>query len=136
MNNLYRIFNTNSNSKEEGEIIMKKLSVKMLLILFVLVAVLFVATNTVKATSGAVNPLQVQSGTGTTTSGTLTTTPTPTPSTTTTPTPTTNTQTSAYQNNTNLPKTGDAEDFAIMLFIGVCAVVSVFAYRKYKNFNV
>lgn len=115
---------------------MKKSSLKILLILFALIMVVSVASTKVYASS-PVSPIQVTSPTTSSTAtpsqaATLTTTPTPTPST----TPTTNTQSSTYQNDTNLPKTGDAEDFAIMLFVVACVVVAVIAYRKYKNFNI
>lgn len=52
--------------------------------------------------------------------------PTTTPPTTTPSTPST---------EEKLPQTGDASDYAIFLLIGLFAVVSIYAYRKAKNYN-
>ncbi len=115
---------------------MKKLSVKKLLIVIALIAMVAVIGTKVQATGGAVNPLlNIQgSGTANTTTNT-TTTNTATTNTTTTNTVKTNTAGSNYQ-NTNLPQTGDASDYAIFLFIAVCIVVAIYAYRKYRNYNI
>ena len=42
---------------------------------------------------------------------------------------------STYQ-NTTLPQTGDASDYAIFAVIAVSAVVAVYAYRKVRNYNI
>lgn len=34
-----------------------------------------------------------------------------------------------------LPQTGDASDYAIFLLIGLFAVISIYAYRKVKDYN-
>ena len=49
--------------------------------------------------------------------------------------PTTNTTGSTYQ-NTALPQTGDASDYAIFMLILVAAVVAVYAYKKVKEYNI
>ncbi|MBP3255783.1 MAG: InlB B-repeat-containing protein [Clostridia bacterium] len=55
-------------------------------------------------------------------------TPTPTPTPTPAATPTTN-------QDSSLPQTGDASDYAIFALIGLCAVVSVVAFVKAKKYN-
>lgn len=58
-------------------------------------------------------------------------TPTPTPTPNPTPAP-------AVNNNiddSSLPQTGDASDYAIFALIGLCAVVSVVAFVKTKKYN-
>ena len=60
-----------------------------------------------------------------TTSAAVTPTPTTTP--TTTPAKTTD--------DSSLPQTGDASDYAIFALIGVCAVVSIVAFVKTKKYN-
>lgn len=54
------------------------------------------------------------------------------------PAPTTNVETpatNADQNQNTLPQTGDASDYAIFLLIGVCVVVSIYAYKKVREYN-
>ena len=52
------------------------------------------------------------------------------------PAPTTNVETPVTNTNQNtLPQTGDASDYAIFLLIGVCVVVSVYAYKKVREYN-
>lgn len=109
---------------------MKKLSVKKLLVLFTLFVVVVMFATRVEAT-GVINPLNLQNG-GTTTNTVTTNTTT---TNTTTNTVTTNTVGSTYQ-GTNLPQTGDASDYAIFLFITVCVIVAVYAYRRYKTYNI
>lgn len=119
---------------------MKKLSVKKLLVLFTLIAIVCMFVTTVKA-SGPINLLHptttnTQGGTTTNTqTPPLTTTNTQTPGSLTTNTLTTNTTPSTSEGS-NLPKTGDASDYIIFLFITVCVVVAIYAFRKYKNFNI
>ncbi len=38
--------------------------------------------------------------------------------------------------NSNLPQTGDASDYAIFMLIIVSIVVAVYAYRKVKEYNI
>ena len=113
-------------------------SVKKLLIIVTLVIMLAVIASNVQAT--IVNPLNIQGFGGTTTTNTTTTNTTTTNTNTTTTNTvrvntTTNTNT-AVNNNTNLPQTGDASDYAIFLFIAVCSVVGIYAYRNYRNYNI
>lgn len=113
---------------------MKNKSIKIILIIVTLVIAVSLLTTTVKATG---NPLNIQGlvpGTNQNGSGTVNVTQNTNTQQTTNTTPV-NTQGSTYQ-NTNLPQTGDASDYVIFLFIAVCAVVAVFAYRKYRNYNI
>lgn len=50
--------------------------------------------------------------------------------------PTTNTTGSTYQNETTLPQTGDASDYAIFMLIVVATVVAIYAYKKVREYNV
>ena len=49
---------------------------------------------------------------------------------------TTNTTGSTYQNNTSLPQTGDASDYAIFAVIAVAVVVAIYAYKKVRDYNI
>lgn len=115
---------------------MRKSSVKKLLVTLTLIAIMTIMVTSVNATS---NPLIVQQP-GTTTANTTTNTTTTNRTTTNTTTNTvranTTTNTVSNYQNTNLPQTGDASDYIIFLFIAVCIVVAVYAYRKYKNYNI
>lgn len=113
---------------------MKRKSIKIILVIVTLVIAATLLTTTVKATG---NPLNIQlPGSNQGGSGTVNVTQNPnnqgTQKTNTAPV---NTQGSTYQNK-NLPQTGDASDYVIFLFIAVCAVVAVFAYKKYRNYNI
>lgn len=46
-----------------------------------------------------------------------------------------NTTGSTYE-NTTLPQTGDASDYAIFMLIVVAGVVAVYTYRKVKEYNI
>lgn len=113
---------------------MKKTSIKKILVIITLIIAVSLLTTTVKATG---NPLNIQGlvpGTNQGSSGTVNVTQNPSTQETANKAPV-NTQGSTYQNS-NLPQTGDASDYVIFLFIAVCAVVAVFAYRKYRNYNI
>lgn len=84
------------------------------------------ATTTTPTTTPATTPA--------TTTPTTTTTPTQTISTTPENNQTTNSINDAT--NQNIPKTGVAEDYMIGGIAVVAIVVSVFAFRKFKNYNV
>lgn len=116
---------------------MRKLSVKKLLVLFTLIAIVCMFVTTVEATSpiNLLHPTTPTTNTQTTNTQTPPTTNTQTTNTLRTNTLTTNTVTSGNQNS-NLPKTGDASDYIIFLFIAVCAVVAIYAFKKYKNYNI
>lgn len=111
---------------------MKKISVKKLLVLFTLIAIMCMFATSVKAT-GPINLLHPT--TPTTNTQTTNTQTTPTTNNIKTNTVTTNTIMGGNQNS-NLPQTGDASDYVIFLFIAVCAVVAIYAFRKYKNYNI
>ncbi|MCI8346024.1 MAG: LPXTG cell wall anchor domain-containing protein [Clostridia bacterium] len=127
---------------------MEKLSVKKLLVLFTLIAIVCMFVTTVKA-SGPINLLHpptttntqggtttnTQGGTTTNTQTPITTTNTQRPGSLTTNTLTTNT-TPTTNEGSNLPKTGDASDYIIFLIIAVSVVVAIYAFRKYKYFNI
>lgn len=54
------------------------------------------------------------------------------------PTTTTNTTTntiSNYTNNTSLPQTGDASDYAIFMLIAVAILIAVYAYKKSRDYK-
>ena len=117
---------------------MKKLSLrKEILLVVAIIAITFALSTSVFATANA--PIQIPTiNVNTTTENTTTNTTenvTPTNTTTVVPTTTTNTETSTYQ-NTTLPQTGDASDYAIFALIGLCVVVAVVAYRKARNYNI
>ena len=114
---------------------MKKISVKKLLVLFTLVTIVCMFATSVKAT-GPINLLHpTQPTTNTQTTNTQNTPTTPTTNTIKTNTVTTNTTPGGNQNS-NLPQTGDASDYVIFLFIAVCTVVAIYAFKKYKNYNI
>ena len=118
---------------------MRKSNVKKLSITLTLVAMLLVVATNVQAT--IVNPLNIQGLGGNTTSNTTTNTTTNTiknPVNPVTNTVKVNTMANTVVNNQNenLPQTGDASDYAIFLFIAVCAVVGIYAYRNYRNYNI
>lgn len=117
---------------------MNKSSVKKLLVAITLIAVVAIFATNVQAT-GIVNPLNIQ---GTTTNTTTNTTTTNTltsntvkGNTTTNTTANTTTNTVSNYQNSNLPQTGDASDYALFLIIAVGIVVAIFAYRKIKYYN-
>lgn len=114
---------------------MKKLSLKRMLVLITLFAVLTMVSTSVNAT-GAINPLNIQ-GTSTNTENTTTNSVTNITTNTTgnTITNTTTNTVSNYQ-NTNLPQTGDASDYILFLIIAVCLVVAIYAYKQYRNYNI
>lgn len=51
------------------------------------------------------------------------------------PTPSTPSTPSTPTEEEKLPQTGDASDYAIFLLIGLFTVVSIYAYRKVKDYN-
>lgn len=114
---------------------MKKISVKKeMLVILIAVIMLFAIGTTVKATG---NPIQIPVTNAQTQTPAPTQTPTtPNTNTTTNTTiaPTTNTV-SNYQ-NTALPQTGDASDYAIFLVIVLVAAIAVYAYKKVRDYNI
>lgn len=119
---------------------MKKLSVKkQILVILVAIATIFVISTAVYATGTQDNPIQIPDITTPSTTDTNTTTNTTNVVENTTVAPTTNTTTnttvSNYQ-NTSLPQTGDASDYAIFLIIVLAAVIAVYAYKKVRDYNI
>ena len=122
---------------------MKKLSLRKEILLVVAVLVVtFALSTSVFATS--TTPVQIPvinanttTDTTNTTTNTVenTTTNTPTVIPTTTNTATTNTSGSTYE-NTTLPQTGDASDYAIFAVIGLCVIIAIVAFRKARNYNI
>jgi LPXTG-motif cell wall-anchored protein len=115
---------------------MKKLSVRKLFIILAILATITLLSTAVHATGGIINPIEIN---GTSTNTTSTTVNTTTGTTVTTNTITTNSvtvNTTTTTTNSDLPKTGDASDYVIFLFIAVCLVVSIVAYRKFRNYNI
>lgn len=122
---------------------MKRISVKkeVLVIMMIVVALLTICSK-VFATGTQTGPIQIPTiNTGTepstdpTTNAEAPTTPTQPVANTLQP-GATNTTGSNYQNNTSLPQTGDASDYAIFLLIVVAIVIAVYAYRKVKEYNI
>ena len=122
---------------------MKKMSVKkeILTIILIIVAILAVGSK-VFATGTSDSPIQIPTINTNTNSVDTTTTNVVANETTNVvaPTtnviaPTTNTTGSTYQ-NTALPQTGDASDYAIFMLIVVAAIVAVYAYKKVRDYNI
>lgn len=121
---------------------MKKELTKKIIMIMMIVMLLVLATSQVFATG---SPIQIP-GLGTdanATTNTITNTAanTQTPVINTqTPTITTNTVTntagSTYTNNTNLPQTGDASDYAIFALIIVFGVFAVYTFKKVRDYNI
>lgn len=121
---------------------MKKMSVKKEILTIALIIVGFLAIGSqVLATGTSDSPIQIPAINTTTnvvdtntTVNEVTTVNVVTP-TTNVVTPTTNTTGSTYE-NTTLPQTGDASDYAIFMLILVAAVIAVYAYKKVREYNV
>ena len=114
---------------------MRKMSIKkeILVIMMVVLMLLTVSTKVLATGTGGPISINIVAPTTNTTTETNTTT---TNTTTNIVTPaTTNTTTSNYQ-NTTLPQTGDASDYAIFLLIAVAIIVAVYAYKKVRDYNI
>jgi len=100
---------------------MKNLKVKkMIIVLFV--AIVMVTISTEALATELVNPINIL------TNSQITETPAPQ---TNVVAPITNTE----GTDTKLPQTGDASDYAIFLAIALFIVVSIYAYKKVKEYN-
>lgn len=119
---------------------MKKFSMKneMLIVIMIIVAMLTISTA-VFATGTADKPFDIQgiiSAPGTVNEEQTPVVPEQTPVIPEqTPAPSGNTTGSNYQ-NTALPQTGDASDYAIFGLIVVAVVIAVYAYRKVRDYNI
>ncbi len=116
---------------------MKKMSVKKVLVTIMVLVALFMVSSKVLATGTSDGPIGINIQANPTTTNTETNTTTnevtqPTINTAATPT---NTQGSTYQ-NTALPQTGDASDYAIFMLIVVAIVVAIYAYKKVREYNI
>lgn len=120
---------------------MKKVSVKkeILTITLIMVAILVIGSQ-VFATGASDNPIQIPVINTTTnavdTNKQVNETANVVAPTTNIVAPTTNTTGSTYQNETKLPQTGDASDYAIFMLIVVATVVAIYAYKKVREYNV
>ena len=106
---------------------MKNLKMKKIAIVLFAVLMMLTISSKVFATDDLVNPINILVN-----AEEVPQTTTPAPTTTETPAPTTNTQTTTP---TTLPQTGDASDYAIFLLVAVCVVVSIYAYKKVRDYN-
>ena len=118
---------------------MKKVNVKKEILVVLLIAVLsMVISTSVLATGQTGNPIVIE-GLDTRANEANTARPieivNQTSNTTTNTTNTTNTTGSTYQ-NTSLPQTGDASDYALIAVIVIAVGVSIYAYRKVRNYNI
>ena len=123
---------------------MKKLSLRKEILLVVAVLVVTFALST-SVFASSTTPIQIpviNANTTTDTSNTTTDTTNTTANTAVDPipvAPTTNTATntsgSTYE-NTTLPQTGDASDYAIFAVIGLCIIIAVVAFKKARNYNI
>lgn len=126
--------------KKKGEVKMSKMKKIVMLVMIVLVSCLLISTTLeVKATSedpiidiGADGGLDI-------TTGTENEQPEPNLN---TENETTNEETQIIQPDTStenstdtLPKTGVTEDITLMFFIIVCAVSSIYAYKKIRDYK-
>ena len=120
---------------------MEKVNVRKEILIVLLIAVaVFTISSTVLATGTASQPVQIPNlGTDATPANEQNTNQNAVENTTTENTENTvkaaNITGSTYQ-NTTLPQTGDASDYAIFAVIAVSAVVAVYAYRKVRNYNI
>lgn len=121
---------------------MKKMSMKKEVLVIMMVVFMLLTVSTKVLATGTGGPISINivaPTTNTTTVTNTTTTNTTTNNTTTTTnivTPaTTNITTSNYQ-NTTLPQTGDASDYAIFLLIAVVIIVAIYAYKKVREYNI
>ena len=120
---------------------MKEVNVrKEILVVLLIAIVVFAISSTVLATGTSVSPVQIPGlNTDAQATNEQNTNQNAVENTTTNTTENTvkaaNITGSTYQ-NTALPQTGDASDYAIFAVIAVSAVVAVYAYRKARNYNI
>lgn len=119
---------------------MKKLSVKkeILLVIMIIVMIFIISTKVLATNSPIQIPVTGENNITTNTEDTNVTTNTIntnviTPNT--QQNTITNTTGSTYE-NTTLPQTGDASDYAIFMLIVVSGIVAVYAYKKVREYNI
>ena len=110
---------------------MKKFSLKNeILIIMMIIVVMLAISTTVFASGTSDSPVQIPIiNTGTVNEEQTPVVPEQTPA------PSGNTTGSNYQNST-LPQTGDASDYAIFTLIVVAVIIAVYAYRKVRDYNI
>lgn len=112
---------------------MKKMSMKKEVLVIMMVVFMLLTVSTKVLATGTGGPISINIVANTTT---VTNTTNTTNTTTNIVTPaTTNITTSNYQ-NTTLPQTGDASDYAIFLLIAVVIIVAIYAYKKVREYNI
>jgi len=117
---------------------MKKFSLKNeILIIMMIIVVMLAISTTVFASGTSDSPVQIPIiNTGTVNEEQTPVVPEQTPVVPEqTPAPSGNTTGSNYQNST-LPQTGDASDYAIFTLIVVAVIIAVYAYRKVRDYNI
>lgn len=115
---------------------MRKMSMKKEILVIMMVVLMLLTISTKVLATGTGGPISINIVAPTTNTETTDTNTITTNTTTNIVTPTTtNTTVSNYQ-NTTLPQTGDASDYAIFLLIAVAIVVAVYAYKKVRDYNI
>lgn len=101
---------------------MKKNSLIKGILLVTIIAVLMLVTNSVYAADAIVlSPTDNNANTNSALTSTLT--------------PTTPVNNSASTLNSNLPKTGIADNTVVFIVVGVCAVAAIYAYKKVRDYK-
>lgn len=114
---------------------MKKVSLKKEILVIVLAIIALIAINTqvfATGTSAPINPININI-INTDVPNSNPTPINPQPGNTTPVTPVNN-LVSNYQ-NTTLPQTGDASDYAILFVVVVAAIIAVYAFRRSKDYK-
>ena len=113
---------------------MRKMSMKKEILVIMMVVLMLLTVSTKVLATGTGGPISINIVAPTTNTATDPNTTTNTTTNIVTPA-TTNTTTSNYQ-DTTLPQTGDASDYAIFLLIAVAIIVAVYAYKKVREYNI
>lgn len=101
---------------------MKRNSLIKGILLVTIVAILMLVTNSVYAADAIVlSPTDNNANTNSALTSTLT--------------PTTPVNNSASTLNSNLPKTGIADNTVVFIVVGVCAVAAIYAYKKVRDYK-
>lgn len=113
---------------------MKNLKMKKIaIVLFAILIMLTISTKVFATSDELVNPIQIYTDKPDTSTqqNVQEEQPTNVAPTTEANTATTNTTTT----ETKLPQTGDASDYAIFLLVAVSIIVSIYAYKKVRDYN-
>ncbi len=116
---------------------MKKMSIKKEILIIVMVVLMLAVVSTKVLATGNGGPISINIIAPSTEANTTTNTTTNTATNTTTNVvaPVTTNTVSNYQ-NTTLPQTGDASDYAIFALIAVAIGVAAYAYKKVQDYNI